>query len=155
MLQWLSMLTMPAVDRRAEWWFSAGVSLFHAVHYQLTASNLIMNFACYYWCNNEINSTETVTDNQARKSTTGTWGSVVVSLGIFSEATDGTMCPGVQSASKNEYQENSWWWRRPMRKGDDLTAFIVPNVDPGALNSWNPKSHIRLVAENLYLLPIE
>jgi hypothetical protein len=27
---------------------------------------------------------------------------------IFSEATDGTMCPGVDSASKNEYQENSW-----------------------------------------------
>jgi hypothetical protein len=32
----------------------------------------------------------------------------VVSLGIFSVATDGTMCPGVDSASKNEYQENSW-----------------------------------------------
>jgi hypothetical protein len=32
----------------------------------------------------------------------------VVSLGIFSEANDGTMCPGVDSASKNEYQENSW-----------------------------------------------
>ena len=48
----------------------------------------------------------------------GTWGSVVVkapllfgrsrdrfpvvSLGIFSVATDGTMCPGVDSASKNE-----------------------------------------------------
>jgi len=28
----------------------------------------------------------------------------VVSLGIFSVATDGTMCPGVESASKNEYQ---------------------------------------------------
>jgi hypothetical protein len=34
--------------------------------------------------------------------------SPVMSLGIFSEATDGTMCPGVDSASKNEYQENSW-----------------------------------------------
>jgi hypothetical protein len=32
----------------------------------------------------------------------------VVSVGIFSESTDGTMCPGVDSASKNEYQENSW-----------------------------------------------
>jgi hypothetical protein len=32
----------------------------------------------------------------------------VVSLGIFSEATDETMCPGVDSVSKNEYQENSW-----------------------------------------------
>jgi hypothetical protein len=30
------------------------------------------------------------------------------SVGIFSEATDGTMCPGVESASKNKYQENSW-----------------------------------------------
>ena len=52
---------------------------------------------------------------------TGAWGSVVVkalrywsdgfgivfpvvSLGIFSVATDRTMCPGVDSASKNEYQ---------------------------------------------------
>jgi hypothetical protein len=29
----------------------------------------------------------------------------VVSLGICSEGTDGTMCPGVDSASKNEYQD--------------------------------------------------
>jgi len=28
----------------------------------------------------------------------------MVSLGIFSLATDRTMCPGVDSASKNEYQ---------------------------------------------------
>jgi hypothetical protein len=34
--------------------------------------------------------------------------SPAVSLGIFSEVTDGTMRPGVDSASKNEYQENSW-----------------------------------------------
>jgi hypothetical protein len=27
---------------------------------------------------------------------------------FFPEATDGTMCPGVDSASKYEYQENSW-----------------------------------------------
>ena len=33
--------------------------------------------------------------------------SPVVSLMTFSEATDGTMCPGIYSASKNEYQENS------------------------------------------------
>jgi hypothetical protein len=49
--------------------------------------------------------------------------------GIFSQATDGTMCPGVDSASKNEYPENSWRWRRPVRKGDDITTFIVPNVE--------------------------
>jgi hypothetical protein len=29
----------------------------------------------------------------------------VVSLGILSVGTDGTMCPGVDSASKNEYQD--------------------------------------------------
>jgi hypothetical protein len=28
-----------------------------------------------------------------------------VSLAIISEATDGTMCPGVDSASENEYQD--------------------------------------------------
>jgi hypothetical protein len=55
--------------------------------------------------------------------------SSVVSLGIFSEATDGTMCPGVDLAFKNEYQENSWGWRRLVRKGDDLTTFIVPTVE--------------------------
>ena len=31
--------------------------------------------------------------------------SPVMSLGICSEATDGTMCPGLDSASKNECQE--------------------------------------------------
>jgi hypothetical protein len=34
--------------------------------------------------------------------------SPVVSLGIFSETTNENMCPGVDSASKNEYLENSW-----------------------------------------------
>jgi hypothetical protein len=55
----------------------------------------------------------------------GAWGSVVVKAlansrkvsgsipscvagDFFSEATDGTMCSGVDSASKNEYQEKSW-----------------------------------------------
>ena len=55
--------------------------------------------------------------------------SSVASLQIFSVATDGTMCPGVDSASKNEYQENSWGRRRTVRKGDDLTTFIVPKVE--------------------------
>ena len=32
----------------------------------------------------------------------------VVSLGMFSVATDGTICPGIDSASRNEYQKNSW-----------------------------------------------
>jgi len=46
----------------------------------------------------------------------GAWGGVVVkalrpgidprSLGIFSGTSDSSMCPGVDSASKNEYQDN-------------------------------------------------
>jgi hypothetical protein len=39
------------------------------------------------------------------------------------------MCPGVNSASKNEYQENSWGLRRPVCKGEDLTTFIVLKVE--------------------------
>jgi hypothetical protein len=39
------------------------------------------------------------------------------------------MYPGVDSDSKNEYQENSCGLRRPVHKGDDLTTFIVPNVE--------------------------
>ena len=31
----------------------------------------------------------------------------VVSLRFFFRSYDGTMCPGVESAAKNEYQENS------------------------------------------------
>jgi hypothetical protein len=48
---------------------------------------------------------------------------------IFSEASDETMCPGVDLTSKNEYQENSWGLRRPVRKGDDLPTFIMPKFE--------------------------
>ena len=40
--------------------------------------------------------------------------------GIFSVATDRTMCPRVDSASKNEYQGFLLGKRRPVRKADDL-----------------------------------
>jgi hypothetical protein len=52
------------------------------------------------------------------------------------------MCPEVDSASNNEYQ------------GDDLGNLYSAECrdDPGALTSWNPKSHSRLVEENLCLL---
>ena len=62
------------------------------------------------------------------------------------------MCPGVDSASKNEYQD------LPGGKDDRcLRVTILPpscaecREDPGALTSWNPKSLPRLVAGNLYL----
>jgi hypothetical protein len=53
----------------------------------------------------------------------------VVSLGIFSEAIDGTMCCGVDSASKSEYHYTPWDEDGPVLKGDDLTTFIVPKVE--------------------------
>jgi len=34
---------------------------------------------------------------------------------FFSVATDRTMCPGVDSASKNEYQGFTLEWKRPVR----------------------------------------
>jgi hypothetical protein len=54
--------------------------------------------------------------------------SVVSHWGFFSVATDGTVCPGVDSASKNEYQgfllgvkaDGEWGWRP--------TTLVVPNV---------------------------
>jgi len=41
-------------------------------------------------------------------------------MGIFSVATDGTMCPGVDSASKIEDHGFLLSERRPVRKVDDL-----------------------------------
>jgi hypothetical protein len=65
---------------------------------------------------------------------------------------DGTRCRGVDSASKNEYQE--------LAVGKDDRCIRLPTLppscaecreDPGALTSWNPKSLSRLVAGYLYL----
>jgi hypothetical protein len=69
-----------------------------------------------------------------------------VSLGIFSVATDGTMCPGVYSDSRNEYQED------PGGK-DGRTTLIVPKVvkNPESLSFRIPKGLFRPVAGNLYL----
>jgi hypothetical protein len=62
------------------------------------------------------------------------------------------MCPGFDSASKNEYQYTPG--------GKDgrcvrVTTYHLHSTesreDPGTLTFWNPNSHIRLVAENLYL----
>jgi hypothetical protein len=69
-----------------------------------------------------------------------------MSLGIFSEATDGAMCPGIDLASESEYQDT------PGGKGDDLTTFIVPKVKK--MRSLNRPEHLRPlrpVAGHLYL----
>jgi hypothetical protein len=63
------------------------------------------------------------------------------------------MCPGVDSASKIEYQKHPWVYRWPVRKGNNLTNFIVPKVEknPEALAFGIPKGLLRTVAEKLYL----
>jgi hypothetical protein len=52
----------------------------------------------------------------------------VISLGIFSEASEGNVYPGVGSASENECQEPPGG-KDGRRKGDELTTFIVPKVE--------------------------
>jgi hypothetical protein len=73
--------------------------------------------------------------------------SPVVSLGNFSEATDGTMYPGVDSASKNEYQDTLGG-----KDGRCVRVTILPpyrkSRKPGSLNLPDPQEP---VAGRLYL----
>jgi hypothetical protein len=69
-----------------------------------------------------------------------------VTLGIFSVATDGTMCPGVNSASKNEYQGIPLGWRLPVREADDLPPCSAERQEnPGPWPTRNPLEPLRLV----------
>jgi hypothetical protein len=67
-------------------------------------------------------------------------------------AFDSSMCPGVESASKNEYQVN------PGGKGGRcvrLTTYhihVLMSRNLGALTSWNPVGLFRPVMGQLYLL---
>jgi hypothetical protein len=99
----------------------------------------------------------------------GAWGSVVLKAlryyseglgidpqwycrGFFSVATDGNMCPGVDSASKNEYQET-------LRGKDGQCVRVTTLPPPLCRTSWKsgpliyliPKGLFRPVAEHLYL----
>jgi hypothetical protein len=80
--------------------------------------------------------------------------SPMVSLGVHSEATDGTMCPGVDSASKNEYQENSW--------GKDCRCLRVTTLPPSycltsrksrSLNLPGPQGPVQACNEETLPLP--
>ena len=54
------------------------------------------------------------------------------------------MSPGVDSASKNVYQENSRVYRWPVRNDDDFTTFIVPKVEKiRSLNHPDPQGHVQ------------
>jgi hypothetical protein len=74
----------------------------------------------------------------------------VVSLGIISVAADSSMCPGVDSASQDEYQDT------PGGKGGRcvrLTTYhlLLPlSRNLGTLTSWNPLGLSRPVTGQLY-----
>jgi hypothetical protein len=78
-------------------------------------------------------------------------GSIPDVAGAFSVASDSSMCPGVDSASKNEYQVN------PKGKGGRcvrLTTYhlhVPMSRNLGALTSWNPVGLFRPVMGQLYL----
>jgi hypothetical protein len=64
------------------------------------------------------------------------------SLGIFSGASDSSMCPGVDSTSKNEYQDIPGGKDGWCIKGDDLTTFMCQvSRNSGALTYQSPKGH--------------
>jgi len=52
------------------------------------------------------------------------------------------MCPGVDSASKNEYQDIPGGKEWPVRKGDEITTFMCRvSRNSGVLTYKNPKGH--------------
>jgi hypothetical protein len=62
------------------------------------------------------------------------------------------MCPGVDSASKNEYQDTPEGKDGPVRKGDELTTFIVAKVEKiRSLNLPDSQGPPRPVVGHLYL----
>jgi hypothetical protein len=76
------------------------------------------------------------------------WDQFLVLPGFFSVVSDSSMCPGVDSASKNEYQVN------PGCKGGPYHLHMPMSRNLGALTSWNPVGLFRPVMGQLYLLYI-
>jgi hypothetical protein len=70
--------------------------------------------------------------------------------GFFSVESDSSMCSGVDSASKNEYQVN------PESKGGRCVRLTTYNLhvpmsrNLGALTSWNPVGLFRPVMGQIY-----
>jgi hypothetical protein len=79
-------------------------------------------------------------------------GSIPSVAGVFSVASDSSIFPGVDSASKNEYQVH------PGGKGGwcvRLTTYhlhVPMSRNLGALTSWNPVGLFKPVMGQLYLL---
>ena len=70
----------------------------------------------------------------------------------FPAAADGTICPGVDSASKNEHQGVLLELRRPVRKADDLPpSQCRTSRKSGVLTYPEPLGPPRPVVGDLYL----
>jgi hypothetical protein len=79
----------------------------------------------------------------------------VVSVGIFSEATDGTMCPGVDSASKNEYQENPGGKNgRCVRLTTLSPSYCLKSRKSGSLNLPDPQGPAQACGGKALPLPL-
>jgi hypothetical protein len=78
-------------------------------------------------------------------------GSISGVVRVFSMASDSSMCPEVDSASKNEYEVN------PGGKGGrcvSLTTYhihVLMSRNLGALAYWNPVGPFRAVMAQLYI----
>ena len=94
------------------------------------------------------------------------WGSVVVKAlryksegpaidphvaGVFSVASDSSMCPGVDSASKNEYQVNPGGKSGRCVRLTTYHPHVPMSRNLGALTSWNRVGLFRPAMGQLYL----
>jgi hypothetical protein len=73
-----------------------------------------------------------------------------VSLGFYSVASDSSMSPGVDSASKNEYQVNSGGKGSRCVRLTNYHLHVPMSRNLGALTSWNPVGLFRPVMGQLY-----
>ena len=76
-------------------------------------------------------------------------------IGIFywHNPTGRTLALGLtQPLTEMSTRNISWWWRRPVRRADNLTTFMCPlSWDLGASTFWKPQGLSRSVMGLLYL----
>jgi hypothetical protein len=75
---------------------------------------------------------------------------IPVSPGFFSEASDSSMCPGVDPASKNEYQVNPGAKDGRCVRLTSYHLHVPMSRNLVALKSWNPMGLFRPVMGELY-----
>jgi hypothetical protein len=86
------------------------------------------------------------------------WGSVVVKAmrynserpGVFPVTSDSSMCPGIDSASENDYQVNRGGKGGRYVRLKTYHLHVPMSRNMGALTSWNPVGLFRPVMGQLY-----